>query len=92
MRTIDALAVSFGRLACLALTHSGSSPASDEIAAEAWLLEQDVVGLLHTMGGPASACYAVALSDADSVSVLGQSDAGAMLAGNCDPSTLAQFG
>lgn len=93
MRTIDALAVSLGLIACLALGRSGVQPTPAEIAAETWMLEQDMAGLLHTMSSPAEACYAMALpSGADGVPTLAQSDAGAMLAANCDPSTIAQFG
>ena len=53
MRTIDAMAVSLAVIAALAIGQLGVQPSPDEIAAETWILEQDVIGLLGAMSRPA---------------------------------------
>lgn len=88
MRTIDALAITLGLIACLAMSHSGVQPSADEIAAETWMLEQDMVGLLHTMSSPALACYDMTLPSAEH-SATGR--VAAMLASTCDPTLASQL-
>jgi len=94
MRTIDALAVSLGLIACLAIGQMGQQPSVDELA-DTWMLEQDVIGLLHTMSGPAEACYDMTLHSAnaseDGLLPLARDRAGVMLATSCDPSMFSQL-
>lgn len=95
MRTIDALAVSLGLIACLAVGRMGQQPSYDEIAADTWMLEQDVIGLLHTMSSPAEACYNMTLHSAKAeeadIAPLASDRAGMMLATTCDPSMFSQL-
>ena len=93
MRTIDSIGIALGLAAVLVLSHPGGQMSADELAAETFLLEQDVAGLLHAMSSPAQACYAVAMpSEPDDISPMVGADAGSMLAANCDPTTIAQLG
>ena len=95
MRTIDALAVSLGLIACLAIGRMGQQPSLDELAADTWMLEQDVIGLIHTMSSPAEACYQMTLHsaqvDGEGLASLARDRAGVMLATSCDPSMFAQL-
>jgi hypothetical protein len=94
MRTIDALAISLGLIACLAIGQMGQQPSLDELAADTWMLEQDMVGLLHTMSSPAEACYNMTLPNADAnegILPLARDRAHVMLATSCDPSMIAQL-
>ena len=93
MRTIDAMAVSLAVIAALAIGQLGVQPSPDEIAAETWILEQDVIGLLGVMSRPAEACYATALEPraGESLMVMAQQRAGLILAASCDPTTIAQL-
>ena len=88
MRTIDALALTLGLIACLAIGHMGAQPSADEIAAETWILEQDMVGLLHTMSTPAMACYNMTLPSGESAAT---GRVAAMLASTCDPTLASQL-
>ena len=95
MRTIDAFAASVGLLACLAL---GRMPAyrtsPDELAAETWLMEQDLLTLLGTMSGPFEACYAMTIPSDHAragLPALTADRARITFAATCDPSTLTAF-
>ncbi len=62
MRTIDALAASVGLLACLALGRMpGYRTSPDDLAAETWFIERDLMGVFSKMSGPFEACYAMTL-------------------------------
>ncbi|WP_312160256.1 hypothetical protein [Phenylobacterium sp.] len=95
MRTIDAVAASMVLLAVLAFSQSsGVQASSDEIAAETWMLEQDMVRLLGAMSGPAEACYAMTLPSAkagEGLLPLVQDRAGIALATTCDPTMMSQL-
>lgn len=94
MRTIDALAVSLGLIACLAMGRMGQQPSMDELAADTWMLEQDVVGLIHAMSLPAEACYNMTLPHADEsqdLLPLARQRAEMALATSCDPTMIAQL-
>jgi hypothetical protein len=94
MRTIDAVAVSLAVIASLAIGQMSVQPSADELAAETWMLEQDVIGLLGAMSRPAQACYAMTLHEPKpgaTLAALAQARAGVMLAAACDPSMLAQL-
>ena len=95
MRTIDALAASAALLAVLAFSQMAGQQASpDEIAAETWMLEQDMVRLLGAMSGPAEACYAMTLPSAkadEGLLPLARDRAGVALASSCDPTMISQL-
>lgn len=94
MRTIDALAVSLALIACLAVGRMGVQPSADELAAETWMLEQELVSLLGTMSSPAQACYAMTLPDATGEGgalSLALDRAEAVLATSCDLSMISQL-
>jgi hypothetical protein len=95
MRTIDAFAASVGLLACLALGRMPGYRASpDELAAETWVMEQELMALLGAMSGPFEACYAMTLpSDevAAGLPALAADRARITFAATCDPSTLLAF-
>lgn len=93
MRTIDTIGIALGLAAVLVLSHPGGQISPDELAAETFLLEQDVAGLLHAMSSPSMACYAAVMpSEPDDISPMAGADAGSMLSANCDPTTIAQLG
>jgi hypothetical protein len=93
MRTIDSMGIALGLAAALVLSHPGGQPAPDDLAAETFLLEQDIASLLHAMSSPAQACYAMAMATGpDDISPLVGADTGSMLAANCDPTAIAQLG
>lgn len=95
MRTIDAVAASMVLLAVLAFSQtSGVQASSDEIAAETWMLEQDMVRLLGAMSGPAEACYAMTLPSpkaGEGLLPLARDRAGVALATSCDPTMISQL-
>jgi len=64
MRTIDAIAASAGLLACLMLGKQYAGR-SDDLAAEAWLLERGLDGLLTQLSAPFELCYALTLPPGD---------------------------
>lgn len=93
MRTIETIGIPLVLAAALVLSHPGGQTSADDLAAETWILEQDVAGLLHAMSSPSQACYAMAMpSEPDDISPMAGADAGSILAANCDPSTIAQLG
>ena len=62
MRTIDALAASVGLLACLALGRMpGYRTSPDDLAAETWFVERDLMALFSKVSAPFEACYALTL-------------------------------
>ena len=95
MRTIDALAASAALLAVLAFSQlAGQQASPDEIAAETWIIEQDMVRLLGAMSGPAEACYAMTLPSAsadEGLLPLAKDRAGVALATTCDPTMISQL-
>lgn len=94
MRTIDALAASLAVIASLAIGQVGARLDADELAAETWILEQNLVALLGAMSGPTEACYAMTLQEPEagaSLAAMAQARAGGMLAAGCDPSVLGQL-
>lgn len=95
MRTIDALAASAALLAALAFSQAmGQQASPDEIAAETWILEQDMVRLLGAMSSPAAACYAMTLPSAsgdEGLLSLAKDRAGVALASSCDPTMISQL-
>ncbi|HEY9233742.1 MULTISPECIES: hypothetical protein [Phenylobacterium] len=91
---MDALAVSLGLIACLVIGQMGQQPSADELAADAWIIERDVVSLLHTMSSPVESCYNMTLPNADmseDLLMLARDRAGMMLATSCDPTIIAQM-
>ena len=82
-------------LAGLAFSNlAGVQSSPDEIAAETWMLEQDVVRLLGSMSSPAEACYAMTLPSpqaGEGLLPLAKERAGAMLATTCDPTMISQL-
>lgn len=93
MRTIDALAASVGLLACLALGRMPGYRASpDDLAAETWFVERDLMALLSKMSGPFEACYAMTLpSEKAGAGLLPRAADRARIsfAAACDPSILS---
>ena len=94
MRTIDALAASAALLAALAFSQMAGRQASpDEIAAETWVLEQDMIRLLSVMSSPAEACYAINLPSPQAdqgLSRLAGDRASLSLASTCNPAIFSQ--
>ena len=93
MRTIDAMAASLAVIAVMAISQ-GVQPSPDELAADSWILEQDVIGLLGAMSRPASACYATALAESgsgDKLAEMAEQRAGLILAASCDPSVVSDL-
>ncbi|KQW73176.1 hypothetical protein ASE17_09510 [Phenylobacterium sp. Root77] len=95
MRTIDALAASAALLAALAFSQMAGQQASpDEIAADTWILEQDMVRLLGAMSSSAEACYAMTLPSTqadEGLLPLARDRAGVALATSCDPTMISQL-
>jgi hypothetical protein len=95
MRTIDALAASAALLAALAFSQMvGQQASPDEIAADAWILEQDMVRLLGAMSSSAEACYAMTLPSPqadEGLLPLARDRAGVALATSCDPTMISQL-
>lgn len=93
MRTIDAIAASVGLLACLALGRMpGYRTTADEVAAETWMAEHDLIVLLGRMAGPFEACYAMTLPSekvGSGLLALASDRARISLAAACDPSILS---
>lgn len=91
MRTIDALAASVGLLACLALGRMpGYRTSPDDLAAETWFIERDLMALFSKMSAPFEACYAMTLpSQQTGFLPLVADRAKITFAAACDPSILS---
>lgn len=91
MRTIDALAASVGLLACLALGRMpGYRTSPDDLAAETWFVERDLMALFSKVSAPFEACYALTLpSQQTGLLPLVADRAKITFAAACDPSILS---
>lgn len=89
MRTMDALALSAGLIACVALSRPSTTP-PDDLAAEAWMLRHEVGGVLSRAGASLDVCSRVTVDGVNA----GPFEARMMVAGACygDPSALVGLG
>ena len=93
MRTIDAVAASVGLLACIALGRMpGYRTSPDDLAAETWFIERDLMALFSKMSAPFEACYAMTLPSQQhhaGLLPLAADRAKVTFAAACDPSILS---